>query len=298
MGKLNNSNAIWIFVILGAVLLATIVIIRSFREDPVLKAGLSTLNVTVGEPLLYSDSSTIARQWKWEFGNGDYADRSAGSYVFKEPGRYQVRLTVNGKYERVFLVDVRQKTATETDRLVSINAPETAMQGEYIFFTGEGDDKQWRWEFGESSGIDSREKSPIYSYSNPGTYEVRLSTENTQYPVTHRIEIMPKYMEKDSMDVMTIIGADIRDKLQAISDGKSFNTNYNYILSKYLCSNEKTVVVVNNNKYNDIYSYCQGLRLIGKKSAIEQVVVEIKNLQTGCVDKMTVFQTEPQTNRK
>ena len=94
--------------------------------------------------------------------------------------------------------------------------------------------------------------------------------------------------------MMSVIGQDIREKLQNIVDGKSFNTNYNHIVKRYLCSDEKTEVSINNNKFNDIYSYCQGLAATGRgrKITIEHVAVEIPDLEAGCVTKIIVIQSE------
>lgn len=170
-------------------------------------------------------------------------------------------------------------------------APDVAVQGEYVIFRGIGEDKEWRWEFGESGNIDARERNPIYAYMEPGIYEVLLSTENTRYPVRHTIEVLPQYMTNDSTDVFVLIGNDIKEKLQAIVDGKPFNSNYNYIMSKYLCNNSETLVIINNTKRNDFYSYCQGLKIIGrKKTIIDNVTVDV-DAQTGeCVRQLTVTQ--------
>ena len=138
---------------------------------------------------------------------------------------YKIRLTVNGNLERYFDVRVKEKTNTEDLHLVHIIAPKEAIQGENIIFRGEGHDEQWRWEFGETGMIDSREKTTLYAYTEPGEYEVLLNTENTRYPIRHRINILPYYSENDSTDVMVLIGLDIKEKLQNIADGKPFNVN-------------------------------------------------------------------------
>ena len=36
-------------------------------------------------------------------------------------------------------------------------------------------------------------------------------------------------------------------------------------MDKYFNNNPNTLVIINNNKYNDFYSYCQGLHHIGRK---------------------------------
>lgn len=293
MNKFNNVASTTVFVILALVVGALILGIRSCQSGPGVKAFISDTEVAVGESFTYSDSTQNAETWYWEFGDSKSSDKPKGIYCYEQAGRYRIRLTVNGKYEKLFTVNVKTNRSDSISRLVEIEAPKTAMQGEYIVFSGVGNDKQWRWEFGESGIVDSREKSPIYAYAKPGTYRVQLRTENTQYPVIHNIEIIPNYSKNDSTDTMSVIGADIREKLQAISDGKSFNSNYKYIIGKYMCSDEKTEVIINNNKSNDIYSYCQGLAATGKgrKLFIDHVAVEIPDLESGCVSKIIVVQT-------
>lgn len=141
--------------------------------------------------------------------------------------------------------------------------------------------------------IDSREKTALYAYTEPGEYEVLLNTENTRYPIRHQINILPYYSENDSTDVMVLIGLDIKEKLQNIADGKPFNVNYNYVVDKYFNNNPNTLVVINNNKYNDFYSYCQGLHHIGRKETIIQnVIVETEDEESGYITQITVMQIE------
>lgn len=58
-------------------------------------------------------------------------------------------------------------------------------------------------------------------------------------------------------------------------------------MSKYLCNNSETLVIINNTKRNDFYSYCQGLKIIGrKKTIIDNVTVDV-DAQTGeCVRQL------------
>lgn len=295
MSKLNNLTSIIIYAVLGISVLAIIMLFRSFKSDVSIDAHLSDYSIAAGEPIIYTDSTKRANSWHWEFGNGDESRDRRGRYTFNNPGQYRVRLTVNGKNEKLFTVSVIDSQLDKNSRIAQIEAPSFAMQGENIVFRGIGTDKQWRWEFGESGMVDVREKEPIYAYSKPGIYNIKLTTENTQYPVYHTIEIAPQYMESDSTDMLTVIGLDIKEKLQNIADGKPFNSNYNYIVDTYLCSNEKTEVMINNTKFNDIYSYCQGLRIMGRNQiTIEQVVAEITDIEVGCVTKIMVLQFDKQ----
>lgn len=292
MSKIFNSRSlITILVVIGIVALVFF-LMRSLGKERTVSASVSSTEIMLGQPIEFADSTSGASGWLWEFGNGDYSYDRAGTYTFPDEGRYQIRLRVDDRMEKLFLVRVRPYDGTQRlGHMISINAPETAVQGEYILFTAEGNDKEWKWEFGESGIIDSREKSAIYAYQNHGIFQVRLTTENTQYPIYHLIEVLPKYMEVDSLDVMTMASLDIKEKLQNIADGKPFNTNYNHILKKYLCNNPDILVTVNNDKRNDFYSYCQGLRIAGRRNTlIDMVYVESSNPESSCIDHILVLQ--------
>lgn len=292
MGKLNNYRVI---VVIGAIAMCigAAFLLRGLLTTREVRAAVTPLDIELGMPITYSDSTKGADNRFWEFGNGDSSTLQQGQYTFTETGRYQIRLKVDNKQEKKFIVTVRNKHTGDGDQLVRIEAPKTAMQGEYIVFRGEGSSKEWRWEFGETGVVDSREKSAIYKYELPGNYEILLSTEETLYPVRHHIEIIPQYMEGDSTDVETLIGNDIREKLQNIIDQKPFNKNYNYIMSTYLCNNSNTPVIINNNKKNDFYSYCQGLKIIGrKKTRIENVIIDLDPMNDACIQRLIVIQTD------
>lgn len=286
------------YMIIGVVLLCVggALLCRSWLNKKEILATVSPLNIELGLPVAYADSTRGAHKWLWEFGNGDYSPLQNGVYRFEEAGKYRIRLTVNGKLKKQFVVTVRPKKRDNESQLIRIDAPHTALQDEYVIFRGEGASNEWRWEFGETGLIDAKEKTAIYKYSFPGTYEVLLSTEETKYPIRHIIEITPQYMDNDSTDLASLIGNDIKGRLQAIVDREPFNMHYNYVLDKYLCGNPNVLVVVNNSKKNDFYSYCQGLRIIGhRQTSIENVVVVLdgnENEEEACVKKMIVLQND------
>ncbi|RHH07900.1 PKD domain-containing protein [Bacteroides fragilis] len=293
MGRiLNRKTSIEIAAILICFLIT--LMIRAYFSTRTVQAFVTPVDVAVDEPVFFSDSTQRAKQWVWNFGNGDTLCTKSGKYKYKSPGKYQIKLTVDGSIEKKMIVNVKPEIKADiTNTLIKIIAPGMAIQGENVIFKGEGEAKEWRWDFGETVNIDSRERTPIYAYQEPGIYEVQLTTENTRYPIRHTIEILPKYMDNDSTDVFVLVGNDIKEKLQAIVDGKPFNTNFNYIMKNYLCDNPDVVVIVNNSKKNDFYSYCQGLRIIGrKKTIIDNVIVDVDENNSECVLKLTVTQYE------
>lgn len=292
MHRLLNFRILIVIAVTIASIFAFSALIRSCSDEQDIRAKVSHVALNCNEPLAFADSTKHAQKWLWEFGNGDKTSSQSGEYRYTQPGKYQIRLTVNDKYQRYFLVEVRKpKSEEEIANLIRINAPESAMQNELIVFKAEGESEQWRWEFGETGMIDSRDKKTLYAYSEPGIYNILLSTEKTKYPIQQQIEILPQYHPNDTTDVVSLIGNEIKENLQAIVDGQSFNKHYNKILNKFLCENAHTPVVINNNKYNDFYSYCQGLKIIGRShlTMIENVLVDLDETNS-CIKKLTVIQ--------
>ena len=293
MHKISNIK---ILIVVGIAALAVLIFstaIRSCSNEKIVLAKVSHVLAETNQTISFADSTKGAHEWLWEFGNGDKLSSPRGQYQYREAGKYQIRLTVNNEREKYFLIEVKDPVDTESENsIISIYAPSKAMQNELVIFKGIGNAEKWRWEFGETGMVDSREKKTLYAYSQPGLYDVLLSTETTKYPIRHQIEVIAQYQENDTTDVLSLIGLDIKDNLQAIALGKSFNLHYNKILNKYLCQDANTLVVINNNKYNDFYSYCQGLKIVGKTNhtIIENVLVDLDKANNTCIDKITVIQ--------
>ncbi|PRZ00194.1 PKD domain-containing protein [Marinilabilia salmonicolor] len=294
MKNTHNTFVFWIVSGVIATVVLFIFILRVFAPQNIIEADASKTMVDQGEVIIFSDSTYNAQEWLWEFGDGNSSSKQQVRYMFQDPGRYKVRLTVNKKMENYFFITVKPGFQEKENQMVSIHAPHVAFEGELILFEGIGDAEQWRWEFGKTGIVDARSKSAVYSYSEPGVYEVMINTEKTKYPVRHQIEILPKYHEDDTNDVLAGICREIKEKLQNIVDGKSFNINYNYILHEYLDNNPDKIVIVNNERYNDFYSYCQGLRIVGRNNntIIEKVSVELSDKEEKKISKIFVFQLD------
>lgn len=167
MGKIYTRKILFV---IAAMLLCILVaiLIRLFFSSRTVRMTLTPIEVETGETVHYADSTRNARSWLWEFGNGDISHERSGEYVFKKPGRYQVRLQVDGGLERKQIITVhRSRDDYGSDELVRMKAPATAFQGEIVSFKGYGPSKEWRWQFGESGIVDSREQNPLYAYTEP-----------------------------------------------------------------------------------------------------------------------------------
>jgi len=116
-------------------------------------------------------------RWAWKFGDGQISDQKNPYFLYKNPGLYQVELTVYNK--------AGSDTATKTiEVLVSppdaeFTANRTAGDSPLtVSFTdlSTGAPTNWSWKFGDSGS--STEQNPVYVFSSPGTYGVQLTASN------------------------------------------------------------------------------------------------------------------------
>jgi len=286
---MNRKTTISISAFLGFLVL--LALIRQCNSTPRIRARVSPLQTTTQRSVVFKDSTKGARQWKWDFGDGTKSNFSSGSVQFKKPGIYLIRLTVNEQYQQTFTIQVAGLVAGNLrDSVVRIIAPKIGYQHEkLVFMTSGARPARYSWRFGETGEINSREQTAIYSYAQPGRYEVVLHTDITRYAVKHRVQILAGFRKfEPPVDSAAIIGNDIRRRLQIIANGQAFNANYYYLLRRYLCRNHYAVVRVNNEKVNDFYSYCMGLQF-DKGTQIDEVGI-VQDTTSQCILKLQVTQ--------
>lgn len=252
----------------------------------------------VGDTLLFEDKTQFAKTKRWSFGDGATSDKNSGIHFYNKPGYYQVTLIIDSKYSKSFPVMVRSREVAkpkDTTKIhTMIDAQSQAMVFENVQFRAISEAKQFTWKFGETGNIDSKEKFATYSYKKPGDYVVTLFTDENIEPILHHIKILPGYdaLQEDVTveDAYAKMDNDFKYHLQQIANGNSFNTHYNYLLRKYLCNNENTVVKVNDSKANNFYMYCAGLQF-DKNNVIQTVKVNFDDAQS-CVTKVDITQSK------
>ncbi|WP_158961965.1 hypothetical protein [Myroides fluvii] len=248
----------------------------------------------LGDTLYFSENPPSHSLKKWEFGDGDLSLEDKGFHLYKKPGFYQVMYTVNEKNIQAFSIEVKPNTKENYgDYFTEIDAPTEAMQYENVMFRAVTDKAtMFSWKFGESGTIDAKDPFAIYAYQQVGDFEVYLYTDETAYPVVHKIKIYPSFKnlneELDVEDGYKLIDNDFREHLQQIANGASFNNHYNYLVNTYLCQNENAVVSVNTTKRNSFYYYCMGLRF-DQKAVIQSVKAGF-NEEANCVTKLSIVQ--------
>lgn len=259
----------------------------------------------VGEPLEFtiSDSTMVkSHQIVWKFGNGDMAKgKNSVKYDYKSAGKYLITLEVgkNNKVSKyIKVIPTEQKQAL--DSIPRLLGPDIGYVGEELVFYAEGPGaKIWYWEFGESGTVDAYEQQTVYAYSEPGIYKVKLSTNTTAFPIFHEIEILPQFEKVDDLitvDSLALAEDDIKKHLQSIAntevgDRNNFYKQLNYIKQRYICHDlSEVVVVINQNKYNDLYSYCQGLHYLEAKKKQKVNITKVEIDTFNCVKRINVSQ--------
>lgn len=282
----SNGQAYVILYIFIAVILLTGVIFllkSSWFEKREVNARLLKGEIFLNENLVYTDNTPGAKKWLWEFGNGAKSSNQNGSFHYDKPGSYIVRLTVDGELKEQFPLNVLDTVRLVVDSMLTISGPTSGLVNEEVRLEGEGQGRDFEWSFGETGRVDVKGKTALYTYRSPGRFMVRLRTDKSRRPVFHTIvitdpnaEIVDNIVAPGDGERKTI--DDIRARLQAIANGADFNSNYYYLIHKYLCGNEKVSVNVEMNgkrKQTDFYSYCMGLTF-GGEIAIDEAQLTIK----------------------
>lgn len=310
---MNSRRKIAIWVLSAALAIAVVVaiLVPSSVDFGNLDFTIEDTNTDyqyeVGEALTFTlmDSTMFGREMVWYFGNGDsIKGKESVEYRFSEPGRYMITLKLDETYKLDKFIDVVQADQKNAvDSLVQINGPEVGYIGEELVFSSYGPGlESWFWEFGETGNIDAYEGQVVYVYRDTGIYTVKLKTNVSEYPVKHRIKILSLFEaleESDPVDSLELLHNDIKRRFQSIAnssidDKSTFYENVKYLERTYTCGNGETVViVVNGDKYNDLYSYCQGLHSLegrGKRSLNIEEITKVSKGLNGCVNKIEVTQ--------
>ncbi|WP_097126848.1 hypothetical protein [Spirosoma fluviale] len=268
-----------------------------YTAEPTIRAKVDPIQQVEGQPIHYADSTDEEGRRHWEFGNGQESRVSKGDFYYYKAGTYLIRLTIDNKLTKTFSVVITPKKIVQAqDSLVKIKGPSSGYEREKMVFTAEGGGaRQFSWRFGASGQIDSRDQTAIYSYPMVEsytpfqTYRIELMTDVTKYPVVKEVRVFKGFNKfAPTIDSLDITGNDVKRRLQLIADGQSFNVHYNYLLKRYLCEKNNTIVRINEAKINDFYSYCMGLQF-DRGVRIDGVTVTADSL-TSCLVRLNVTQ--------
>ncbi|AKB36571.1 cell surface protein [Methanosarcina siciliae C2J] len=147
-----------------------------------------TAEVTSGDVPLrvqFTDLSTAATGWAWDFDNDGTVDSTAQNpvHTYGDAGIYSVNLTVinaGGSNSEVKIDYITvSSTPTEPEPVAAFTADVTDGTAPLtVNFTDQsaGTPTSWLWDFGD--GANSTAQNPVHAYSAAGNYTVNLTVEN------------------------------------------------------------------------------------------------------------------------
>lgn len=161
-------------------------LINALKTPEPVRAGFFAFPMSGDAPLTvtFTDKSTgDIDRWNWSFGDGSLSDKQNPEHTYTKPGIYPVRLEVSGLGGR----DIMEKS-DQISILGSGISPEIIITAEpskgtaplTVSFekTSTGNEVSSLWTFGE--GNSSKEENPVYTYTNPGVYNVSLIIQDKQ----------------------------------------------------------------------------------------------------------------------
>jgi len=130
----------------------------------------------------FTPLTLVGTEYLWQFGDNDYSEESAMDHTYKNPGTYDVTMTVWSEYGCKIVKTVpdmihvypRPKALFDADmQAVSV------LSAEVLFINRSIDANRYFWFFGDQDS--STYESPRHVYSEMGEYEVMLVAQSDHY---------------------------------------------------------------------------------------------------------------------
>ncbi len=152
-------------------------------NPPTAEFVASETDVLEGQTVFFTDLSTNAMEWQWDFGDGGSSTQQNPAYSYNNEGVYTVSLTVynmlgDDNETKVNYITVSPNT---NPPVVDFVADETNVPvGATVNFTDLTQNliNSWEWEFEGGTPSTSTDQHPSVTYNTPGTYDVYLKVTN------------------------------------------------------------------------------------------------------------------------
>jgi len=152
----------------------------TISTSPTLNAGFSYSGGSGGS-YFFTDSSTLASSWSWDFGDGNTSSGQNPTHTYLLPGSYVVQHSAFSNCSSQTTSDTIVVTCSSYPSTVAnfTTSDSTICLGESVSFTdlSVGPITNWFWEFSGGTPANSSLQTPsAVSYNTPGSYSVSLTT--------------------------------------------------------------------------------------------------------------------------
>jgi PKD repeat protein len=150
-------------------------------SPPVADFSASPLGGNAPLPVQFTDQSTGAASWSWDFGDGGSSTLQNPSHLYSGGGVFTVTLTVGnsaGQNTKTRIAYITVTALPSAPVAEFFGGPLTGTAPLTVQFTDQssGSPNAWSWDFGD--GELSSQRNPSHTYDAPGTYTVRLTALN------------------------------------------------------------------------------------------------------------------------
>lgn len=144
-------------------------LVVTYRQCP---DPVASFSYTVQEPLVqFYDSSSSAKTWYWEFGDGYFSDLKNPVHNYPQFGKYFTCLSITDSCGSGQYCDTVYFCHPPNPRFSYL------ANGHLVSFTDSSfSPVSWYWSFGDDFFSDLQ--NPTHYYKNPGTYNVCLTSKN------------------------------------------------------------------------------------------------------------------------
>lgn len=147
-------------------------------DIPFANFSVSATNVCPNEDVFFTDLSTNATEWFWDFGDGATSNLQNPSHAYSDTGFFTVTLTVrnNGCPDDTIMTNLIY--VNPPIARFNLNPANGCAIPHTVFFTDQSTlPDTWFWDFGD--GNTSTAQNPIHSYTSTGTFTVTLIVTDT-----------------------------------------------------------------------------------------------------------------------
>jgi PKD repeat protein len=181
-------------VILSMVLvciIASFITAFRFKNDKpctAIEFSVTSNDYQVGHYIFFNTTDTKnAQTWEWDFGDKTPTDKASGpsaTHIYKEPGQFDITLTINGKCKQYQSVNINNVTKDSIPFVIPqvIWPVEPIKVGQPIMFRDNTNGAN-RWEWYVGSGKESKNfktQDVPFTFEKAGTYEINLTVNGNE----------------------------------------------------------------------------------------------------------------------